>query len=78
MRKSIVAATVLWTSVMISNYTPTPQERAACYDDAVKLCLTFSDLFHPAQIRVRIFACMLAHRQELSPPCAAIFKSHGL
>jgi hypothetical protein len=79
MRKSLFAmAAAVATSVAISNYTPTPEERSACYDDAVRLCLTFSDLLHPSQIRARIFVCMLAHRQELSPQCAAVFKSHGL
>ena len=45
----------------------TPEQRAACEDDAMRLCGQFVPDVQ------RITACMHARRSQLSPRCRAVF-----
>jgi hypothetical protein len=45
----------------------TPEQRAACQDDAMRLCQQFVPDVD------RITSCMRRHRGELSPRCAVYF-----
>jgi hypothetical protein len=44
----------------------TPEQRAACEADAMRLCPQFTDV-------QQITACMQQNRRRLSPPCRAEF-----
>jgi hypothetical protein len=47
----------------------TPEEQAACQDDAFKFC---QDLI-PDEDKVK--ACLIANRRKLSPACRKLFSS---
>ena len=56
----------------------TREEVAACYPDAVRLCGVARNAPEPsAAEKLRVGACMLLHRDELSPRCRAVLKAHG-
>lgn len=55
--------TVATTPAPADPYRVTPSEKAACTQDATRLCAnTYPD-------ETRLLACMQAHRASLSPAC---------
>lgn len=75
MRFAYVVAVLAMFSSDVSGQTRA--ELRACFGDAVKLCAATSD--DPSFLeRLRIRFCMIAHRDDVSPPCKAVFKAHGL
>jgi hypothetical protein len=70
--RPITAFAMLLGLVLMIDASPaaaqgTPQQRAACEDDAMRLCGQFVPDVD------RITACMHARRSQLSPRCRAVF-----
>ena len=48
--------------------TPTPAQKSACMSDVMSLCM------HAVPSNDRIYACLVANKARLSPPCRAQFE----
>jgi hypothetical protein len=53
----------------------TPAEREACHDDAIRLCRPQLDGMF---VTLRVLACLVSRRDQLSPKCQAVLKAHGV
>jgi len=73
--RAVLAALMLCAIMVSPARAQTDAEVAACHGDAIRLCRSqLSGWF----VTARVLACMLGHRRELSPKCAAVFRAHGL
>jgi hypothetical protein len=71
-RRSIMTIAALLGLTLVAVASPaaaqgTPEQRAACEDDAMRLCGNYVPDVQ------RITACMQARRGQLSPRCRAVF-----
>ena len=71
-RRSITAAAAFLGLALTASFSPaaaqgSPAQRAACENDAMRLCGQFVPDVQ------RITACMSANRRYLSPRCRAVF-----
>ncbi|HML13539.1 MAG TPA: hypothetical protein VK456_09555 [Xanthobacteraceae bacterium] len=64
-----VASAVLAQSAPAS-YPGTPQEQAACRNDAMRHCRGISD---PSEVR----DCLVSHRARLAGRCRRVLERHG-
>jgi hypothetical protein len=66
----LIVGAAIWVRAHAAQ--PTPQEIAACGEDAKRICSAspFSD---PSKVA----ACLVAHRPSLSKACAALLLSEG-
>lgn len=55
----------------------TAAEIAACKPDVMRLCTLDQKLLAAMGDRSGIFACMSAHRRELSRRCDRVLRNHG-
>jgi hypothetical protein len=60
------SAIALATPALAQTYTPA-QQRRACFGDAIRLCVRY------IPNRSRVFHCMQARHDELSPKCRRVF-----
>jgi hypothetical protein len=66
-RLAALAGIVLWLGVWPAAAQGTPEQRAACEGDAMRLCGQYGGDVQ------RITACMSQHRRYLSPQCRPYF-----
>jgi hypothetical protein len=72
LRATLTASLVLVAvSTLAHAESGTPQERAACHHDVVKLCKNVTPEEFP------ILDCLKAHRPKLSGACRNVLESHG-
>lgn len=58
---------------------PTEAEKVACDPDARSLCAgAIVNVFSNKSVYDRVFDCLKAKRAQLSPPCRAAFRAHGM
>lgn len=69
MRKMAVLAALLTLGIPLAAQAQShsSEDEAACTPDVLRLCQQF------IPNRQEIIACMVSKKQELSPPCAAVF-----
>lgn len=63
---TVLLSSPLWAA----DVHPTPQERAACGGDVIRLC--------PVREPAAVLACLQAHRASLSMPCIRVLLERGL
>jgi hypothetical protein len=76
MRVAMIAIALVFSASVAA--AQTSAEIHACHGDAVRLCGAprSGDVGFFEALRIKV--CMLARRNEVSSPCRAVFKAHGL
>lgn len=73
---TIILALLFSTSIAAAEVTL--RDKAACAPDAFKYCLHLKDKRHEPGIANHVISCLMSHRSELRPTCAAVFTKNGM
>lgn len=68
----LVGAVIAGALVSPAHAQGTSSERAACISDAFRLCLAQAITANARGVA----SCLIAHKQQLSPTCRAVFAAH--